>query len=208
MKNILIPFLLLFCFTAFGQRYVLHCGTLVDVHEGKNRKNVTIIIEGNKIQDIRDGLQAVEAGDSLIDLSNKFVLPGLMDMHVHLESETGPGKYLERYTLNEADVAYNAAYFAKKTLLAGFTTVRDLGGTGVNTALRKAIDRGIIDGPRIYSAGKSIATTGGHADPTSGNRRTLMGDPGPAEGVINGADEARKAVRQRYKEGADVIKIT
>jgi imidazolonepropionase-like amidohydrolase len=92
--------------------------------------------------------------------------------------------------------------------MAGFTTVRDLGGSGVNVSLRNAVNKGLIKGPRIYTAGKSIATTGGHADPTNGYRKNLMGDPGPNEGVINGADEARKAVRQRYKDGSDLIKIT
>ena len=96
----------------------------------------------------------------------------------------------------------------KATLLAGFTTVRDLGGTGVNTALRNAINKGQIDGPRIYSAGKSLATTGGHADPTNGWKKDLMGDPGPKQGVVNGVDDCRKAVRQRYKNGVDCIKIT
>ena len=92
--------------------------------------------------------------------------------------------------------------------MAGFTTVRDLGGSGVNVALREAINKGSIVGPRIYTAGKSIATTGGHADPTNGYRKDLMGTPGPTEGVINGEVEARQAVRQRYKDGSDLIKIT
>jgi len=92
--------------------------------------------------------------------------------------------------------------------MAGFTTVRDLGGTGVNVALKKAINAGKVVGPRIYTAEKTIATTGGHGDPTNGARYDLMGDPGPDQGVINSEEEARKAVRQRYKNGADVIKIT
>jgi imidazolonepropionase-like amidohydrolase len=92
--------------------------------------------------------------------------------------------------------------------MAGFTTVRDLGGTGVNIALRNAVNGGLIQGPRIFTAGKSIATTGGHADPTSGYRADIMGDPGPEQGVVNGPEDARKAVRQRYKEGSDLIKIT
>ncbi len=96
----------------------------------------------------------------------------------------------------------------KKTLLAGFTTVRDLGGTGVNISLRNAVNNGLIDGPRIYAAGKSIATTGGHADPTNGMKKNLMETPGPTQGVVNGVDEGRQAVRQRYKDGSDVIKIT
>ena len=92
--------------------------------------------------------------------------------------------------------------------MAGFTTVRDLGGTGVNVSLQKAIARGFIRGPRIYTAEKSLATTGGHADPTNGVRRDLKGNPGPKEGVVNSVEDAKKAVRQRYKNGADVIKIT
>jgi imidazolonepropionase-like amidohydrolase len=92
--------------------------------------------------------------------------------------------------------------------MAGFTTVRDLGGSGVNISLRNAIDKKLIKGPRILTAGKSIATTGGHADPTNGYRKDLMGDPGPALGVINGDADARQAVRQRYKDGSDLVKIT
>ena len=94
------------------------------------------------------------------------------------------------------------------TLMTGFTTVRDLGGSGVNISMRNAIAKGEIAGPRIFTAGKSIATTGGHADPTNGYRKDLMGDPGPKEGVINGVSDAYQAVRQRYKEGSDLIKIT
>jgi len=93
-------------------------------------------------------------------------------------------------------------------LQSGFTTVRDLGGSGVNIALRNAIARGEVQGPRVFTAGKAIGTTGGHADPTNGYRKDLMGDPGPAEGVINGPADAYHAVRQRYKDGSDCIKIT
>ena len=92
--------------------------------------------------------------------------------------------------------------------MAGFTTVRDLGGSGVNISLRNAINKGIVDGPRIFTSGKSLATTGGHADPTNGMKKDLMGDPGPKEGVVNSPEDAKKAVRQRYKNGADLIKIT
>ena len=92
--------------------------------------------------------------------------------------------------------------------MAGFTTVRDLGGSGVNISLRNAINKGEVIGPRIFTAGKAIGTTGGHADPTNGWKKSIAGDPGPQDGVINGVDDARKAVRERYKNGADVIKIT
>jgi imidazolonepropionase-like amidohydrolase len=169
---------------------------------------MTLVVEGNKIIAVSKGFTAKASGDTLIDLSKKTVLPGLIDMHVHLEGETSKDQALQKFTLNEADIAFRAVTFARKTLLAGFTTVRDLGGTGVNTSLRNAINEGFVVGPRIFSAGKSIATTGGHADPTNGYRKDLMGDPGPREGVINSPEDARKAVRQRYKDGADLIKIT
>lgn len=135
-------------------------------------------------------------------------MPGLMDMHVHIEADNSPTRYLDEFTVNTVDYAYTAIPLAQKTLMAGFTSVRDLGGSGVNIALRKAIQKGLVMGPRIYTAGKAIGTTGGHADPTNGYREDLMGDPGPKEGVINGPADAYKAVRQRYKEGSDVIKIT
>jgi len=146
--------------------------------------------------------------DKTIDLKSKTVMPGLMDMHVHLEEETKKGGYADRFIENPEDIAFEAARFAQITLMSGFTTVRDLGGTGVNIALRNAINKGIAIGPRIYTAGKAIGTTGGHADPTNGWSHAIMGDPGPKEGVVNGVDDCRKAVRQRYKDGADLIKIT
>lgn len=146
--------------------------------------------------------------DEVIDLKTKTVMPGLIDMHVHLESETNPKSYLEDFTLNDADIAFNSLHFAEVTLMAGFTTVRDLGGSGVNVSLRNAIAQGKAVGPRVFTSEKSLATTGGHADPTNGGKKELLGDPGPKEGVVNGVDDAKKAVRQRYKNGADLIKIT
>lgn len=134
-------------------------------------------------------------------------MPGLMDMHVHLSGELSPQSYSENFFMNRDDFAFRSVQYAEKTLMAGFTTVRDLGGN-VNTSLRNAINKGWIVGPRIFSAGKSLATTGGHADPTNGLNIELIGDPGPKEGVVNSAEDARKAVRQRYKNGADWIKIT
>ena len=191
-----------------AQRIIIHCGLLIDGKSNGTQNQMSILVEGNKIAAVVKGFAAVNAGDSLIDLSKKTVLPGLIDMHVHLEGETSKDQALQKFTLNQADIAFRATGFARKTLMAGFTTVRDLGGTGVNTSLRNAINQGLVVGPRIFSAGKSIATTGGHADPTNGYRKELMGDPGPAEGVINSPEDARKAVRQRYKDGADLIKIT
>ena len=208
MKNLLTVVFALFSLVGFAQKTYLYCGKLIDVEKGKVLKEMTIVIEGDKIIDVVQGYQSPKKGDKKIDLKTKTILPGLMDMHVHFEDETSKDRYIRVFTDNPADIAFNASLYAKRTLMAGFTTVRDLGGTGVNTSLRNAINRGVVDGPRIFSAGKIIATTGGHGDPTNGYRQDLMGNPGPREGVINGADEARQAVRQRYKNGADVIKIT
>jgi imidazolonepropionase-like amidohydrolase len=144
-----------------------------------------------------------------VDLSQHTVLPGLMDMHTHLASQMSKDSYNERFRLNPTDNAIRATAYAERTLMAGFTTVRDLGDDGVViVSLRNAINAGFVVGPRIYTAGKSLATTGGHADPTNGWKAELQGDPGPHEGVINGAEDARAAVRHRYKQGADLIKLT
>jgi imidazolonepropionase-like amidohydrolase len=197
-----------FSFSLSAQRTVIHCGNLIDGKSNTIQPQVTIIIDGNKITSVEKGFSEITTGDVLVDLKNKTVMPGLIDMHVHLEDETSRDANLLEFTLNEADIAFRSAVYAKRTLLAGFTTVRDLGGVGVNIALRNAINQGMAEGPRIFTAGRIIATTGGHGDPTNGYRKDLMGDPGPKEGVINSPDEARQAVRQRYKEGSDLIKIT
>jgi imidazolonepropionase-like amidohydrolase len=204
-------FLLLITFIfqwAIAQKTIIYCGKLIDVKALQVQSEMSIVVEGNKITDIQKGYINSSANDKVIDLKNKTVMPGLIDCHVHLEMETNAGAQLQRFTLNPADIAFQSTIYARTTLLAGFTTVRDVGGTGVNIALRNAIKKGIIIGPRMYTAGKTIASTGGHADPTNGYRKDLMGDPGPMEGVANGADECRKAVRERYKEGSDLIKIT
>jgi imidazolonepropionase-like amidohydrolase len=191
-----------------AQKKYIHCGTLIDGISSSPRTNVTIVVQGNKIVSVEKGFTQGTAQDKVIDLKNKTVTPGWIDTHVHLEDETSKNQYVERFTLNPADYAFKSVAFAEKTLMIGFTTVRDLGGTGVNISLRNAINKGLITGPRVFTAGKSIATTGGHADPTNSYRRDLMGDPGPQAGVINSPEEGRKAVRQRYKDGADLIKVT
>jgi imidazolonepropionase-like amidohydrolase len=209
MRYFLLGFF--FCFSTLftqAQKTYLQCGQLVDVVNLKVLKEKTIIIESNKIIDLVDGYVIGTKTDKVIDLKKLTVMPGLMDMHIHVESETSPTRYLDGFTQNEADVAFGALRFAERNLMAGFTSVRDLGGSGVNIAMKKAIQKGYVIGPRIYTAGKAIGTTGGHADPTNGVRANLMGDPGPKEGVINSTEDAYKAVRQRYKDGSDVIKIT
>ncbi|AUD78045.1 amidohydrolase [Kangiella profundi] len=184
----------------------LHCGNLIDTQEGEVLGQHYIKISGNKITEVTTNKPA---SASLIDLSEKTCLPGLMDMHVHLDGEMSPTAYVEGFTLNPADLAYRAHEYGMRTLLAGFTTVRNPGDSyNVTISLRNAINQGWVSGPRIYSAGKSIASTGGHADPTNGVNADLMGDPGPKQGVVNSVDDAKKAVRQRYKEGADFIKVT
>ncbi|MAP99684.1 MAG: amidohydrolase [Flavobacteriaceae bacterium] len=209
MKNLLLPFFLFLFFYTQSQDYYIHAGLLFDSKKGKMYENMTIIIFDDKIKKIKKGfINPDNSNDKIIDLKNSTVLPGFIDLHVHIESEYNPEKYLNQFTAEESDIAFGSLKFAKRTLMAGFTTVRDLGGTGVNISLRDAINRGEVIGPRIYTAGKGIGTTGGHADPTNGWKKSLRGDPGPLDGVINGVDDARKAVRQRYKDGADVIKIT
>jgi imidazolonepropionase-like amidohydrolase len=209
MKQIFTLALFVFCsLSLFAQRTLIHCGTLIDGKSNDVQSQMTIVVEGNKITSIDKGFTKAGKDDKLVDLSKKTVMPGLIDMHVHLEGETNKDQALQRFTMNKAAIAFKSTIYAKKTLMAGFTTVRDLGGSGVNTSLRNAVNQGLIVGPRIFSAGKSIASTGGHADPTNGYREDLMGDPGPKEGVINSPEEARQAVRQRYKDGSDLIKIT
>jgi len=208
MRHTILLALLCAVFHAYGQRTIIHCGNLIDGKSNAVQRQMTLVVEGNHITDVQKGFVNPSSGDNVIDLSSKTVMPGLIDMHVHLEGETNKDQVLQRFTLNEADIAFRSTVYARKTLMAGFTTVRDLGGSGVNIALRNAINQGTVAGPRILTAGKSIATTGGHADPTNGYRKNLMGDPGPLEGVINSPEEARQAVRQRYKDGADLIKIT
>jgi imidazolonepropionase-like amidohydrolase len=209
MKRLL---LLLTCFTfvaiVAAQKTYIWCGTLIDGISNEPKKNMTIVVEKNKIVAVENGFSKPGTIDKTIDLKTKTITPGWIDMHVHFEGETKKGNLADRFTLNPTDVAFESLKYANVTLMAGFTTVRDLGGSGVNISLRNAINKGQVTGPRIYTAGKSIATTGGHADPTNGYRKDLMGDPGPKEGVINGVEDAYHAVRQRYKEGSDLIKIT
>jgi len=209
MKHLTLVLLLMAAaLSALAQKTYIHCGNLIDGKANDVQPSMTIIVEGKNIVAIEKGYAKPGKDDKLIDLSKKTVMPGLIDMHVHLESETSKDQALQRFTLNKADLAFKSTVYAKRTLLAGFTTVRDLGGSNVNTSLRNAVAQGLIVGPRIFSAGKSIASTGGHADPTNGYREDLMGDPGPKEGVINSPEDARQAVRQRYKDGADLIKVT
>ena len=201
-------FFIIFSFSSlWSQVTIIHSGKLIDGVSENPKSVFSIIVEKDKIVDVVEGYLDPGKGDKAIDLNSYTVLPGLMDMHVHLSGESNPKKYLERFTMDLDDYAYQSISYAKKTLMAGFTTVRDLGGP-INNSLRDAIEKGLVVGPRIFSSGNALATTGGHADPTNGMKFEFAGDPGPKQGVVNGLEDARKAVRQQYKNGADLIKIT
>ena len=188
---------------------LIHAGRLINGESDSAITEMTVRVDGSQIKAIESGYVAAGPDDTVIDLKNHTVMPGLMDMHVHLTHQYTEDSRLNRFITNEADYAIDAVKYAKRTLEAGFTVVRNLGDAfNVTIALRKAIEDGDVPGPRVFSAGKSLATTGGHADPTNGWASHIAGDPGPRQGVVNGVDDVRKAVRQRYKDGADWIKIT
>lgn len=188
---------------------VIHAGLLIDGESSVPSSEMSIVIEGSKIETIEVGFITPDSDDKYIDLSGYTVLPGLIDMHVHLSSEYNKNSFQEKITLNAGDYAIRAVANAEKTLKAGFTTVRNLGDSdGVTISLRNAIKKGIVSGPRIFSSGTTIASSGGHGDSTNSLNKSLTSDPGPARGIVNNVDDASKAVRYRYKEGADLIKIT
>ncbi|MBK8920537.1 MAG: amidohydrolase family protein [Saprospirales bacterium] len=202
-------FALLFPSTFCAQTIYLHCGRLLTMTGEQAQTEMTIVVEGSRIARIEKGYLQAPAGVEAVDLKSTTVLPGLIDCHVHLEWEQSRNSYNERFTLNDVDIAFRAAVYAGRTLQAGFTTVRDLGGRGINIALRNAINQGWVQGPRILATGRIISITGGHGDSTTGARWDLF-DPPPAaeEGVADGTDACRKAVRAQVKNGADLIKVT
>ena len=185
----------------------IHCGHLLDVLAGTMLGPTTVIVEGKRVREVAAGLKT-PAGATEIVLSGQTCLPGLIDSHTHLSSEGSPTQYADEFHWNLADYVVRSTLYARRTLLAGFTTVRNLGDRENETvALRNAINAGQLAGPRIYTAGVAIGSTGGHADPTDGYRYDLAGDPGPDNGIINSVEDAAKAVRLHYKRGDDVIKI-
>ena len=194
-----------------GADILIHAGSLIDGTADRAVNDRTIRISGSIITAIEDGFTEPGPNDGVIDARDSTIMPGLIDTHVHLTGEYSARSNLNRFILNEADYALDAAKYAKRTLNAGFTVVRNVGGTQANNvsiALRKAINAGDVPGPLIFSAGRSLASTGGHGDSTNGWAAHFDADPGPKDGVVNGIESARKAVRQRYKDGAEWIKIT
>src|SRR5579859_1034660 len=210
-KLLLIPTLLWACLLfaqAPSSKTIIYCGRLIDPRSGQVLTEMSVVVTGNSITDVKKGYIAAAGDDKTIDLKNRTVMPGLIDSHVHLEDAFGPNSQLNRFTKSTADIAYESIGYAKTTLMAGFTTVRDVGGSGVNIALRNAIRKGLVVGPHMLTAGKIISSTGGHGDPTHGYRDGLYTEPSFTETVADGKDACIKAVRQMYKEGADLIKIT
>ena len=161
---------------AFPQKVYIHAGRLIDGITEIPVEMVTIIINGSTIQSILRGhINPQSESDKLINLKDYTVLPGLMDMHTHLSGESNPKSYMEKFYMDLDEYAYRSIPYAEKTLMAGFTTVRELGGV-ISNSLRDAIRSGYVVGPRIFSAGKAIATTGGHADPSSGLNMNFTSD--------------------------------
>jgi len=199
MKRGLALALLLGAGAASQAATLIHAGRVIDGVSDTVRTNQTVVVDAGKIVAIEAGFRAPAAGDRVIDLKQGTLLPGLMDMHVHLTSEYSKHSEIDDYKLNEADVAIDGVLYAQRTLLAGFTTVRDLGDEYLaSISLRNAINAGKVPGPRIIAAGKAIATTGGHADPTNGWARKFPANPGPEDGVVNSVEDARKAGFETY----------
>lgn len=184
----------------------LQCARLIDVKTLNVLTTRTIIVEGKRIARIESGYTA-PAGSTVVALKEHTCMPGLMDLHVHFSLSTTRNTNMESIGFNPADYAVRAVANAEKTLMAGFTSARDLGSSpGVGTALRDGINQGIVKGPRIQAAG-GVSSTGGHGDPANGLRSDLAATPSLARGIADGPDEAARVVRLRYRERFDIIKI-
>ena len=189
---------------------IVHAGTLLAMPGEAPRAQQTIVIEGERIVRVEDELTdpaSMGGNVTVVDLSDKFVLPGLMDMHVHLLGELGPNSRTEALTMTTSMDALRGAQYALRALRAGFTTVRDLGGEPEAIyALREAVDQGWVPGPRIIAAGSALAATGGHGD-VDGYKAELL-ELWTPDTVCDGGDDCRRATRHAIKFGADWIKIT
>ena len=198
---------LAFAGIASAQDAVIHAGYLLaKPGEGYLRKQ-TVTVKDGRIVSVEAGYRPAPKGVPVIDLRNDYVLPGLIDSHVHITHENGPDARIKTFEETTVDEAFDGAGFAYKTLLAGFTTVQDVGGPNDAVfGLRDAIAKGLVPGPRMRAAGEPISVTGGHGDVNGYAPDVMKLFTGP--NICNGADDCRRAVRQQIKEGADVIKIT
>lgn len=191
---------------AHAQDAVIQAGHVLAVPGEGYLTNQTILVEGGRIVSITPGFTTPKKYP-VIDLKKAYVLPGLIDSHVHITSENGPEGRIKEFEDSEVDAAFDGAAFALKTLKAGFTTVQDVGGANDAVfGLRDAIARGAVPGPRLRASGNSVAITGGHGDINGYSAQVMAALTGSS--ICNGADDCRRAVRQQIKEGADVIKIT
>ncbi len=188
-------------------RIALQCGSLFDARAGRRLGPHTVLVEEGVVVSVVPGHAA--AAERTIDLRSDTCMPGWIDLHTHLTLRVDARAQELLFRMNPGDFALFGAHNARKTLLAGFTTVRNLGDTdNTSIALRNAIEAGWVEGPRILTAGRVITGTGGHMDMSNGTAQRFAGDPGPLDGIINSPEDAVKAVRQRYKDGADLIKLT
>lgn len=211
MKTMLSLFIFLLgnlCLSAQYPIQYVYCGAMLNVESGDLEKGVTIVVNGDRIAGIIQGHPEPPEDVEAVDLKNMTVLPGLIDMHVHLEFQLDRNSYAEQFSLEDSDRAYRSVGYAEATLRAGFTTVRDLGGSGVSISLRDAIASGLLPGPRVLTAGKTLSVTGGHGDPTNGLRRSLQPqEAGPSVGIANGSAECQQAVRVQVQRGANCIEV-
>lgn len=194
--------------SVWARDIVVHAGHMIDGVSGAPRNNVSILIQDERIERVEAGFVSPD-GYEIVDLSDATVLPGLIDCHVHITLGIDDGPLLKQLVVNTGyDQVLNGANYARKTLYAGFTSVRDMGGyTPAVVALKKAITAGKVEGPRLWVAGGIIAPTSGHGDYSNGLDPALH-KPEWDDNVVNGVEEAIKMVRQRHKDGADLIKIS
>ncbi len=186
---------------------IIHAGTLIAAPgDERPRANASIIVENGRIAAVEDGFVTREGAD-IIDLSDRWVLPGFIDSHVHITSQQGPDRRLATFTDSSADRALQGAEYARRTLMAGFTTVQDVGADmEAIRALQRAIREGLVPGPRLRISGGAVTPTGGHGDINGWSVEVLRAYGSPY--ACNGADDCARAVRQLVQEGADMIKIT